>query len=369
MSLFAEWVNRFRYSGRRVRFEDELDDEIRFHLETRAAELEHSGLSREDARAQARREFGSTTRVREESRSAWQFQRLEDLGADLRYAFRSFLRSPGFTVTAVLSLALGIGANTAIFSALDTVLWKPLPVADPDSLVQLSITRVPGRPGFMVPAEFVRQIQASGVFSDVMTSTSDGLSFTYDDRAERIVGEAVSANYFAMLGVQPMLGHGFTPAVQQGRWQAEAVLSYNFWKSRFGADPAVIGKTIRLNTYPFTIAGVSPPSFCGLERGYDYQLRIPILPPGVQIREIGLINGLQDTPYNTIARLKPGVTASQVAPAIAAQFQEMLRVTSNPRYRRPARAELAVNSARRGLDGGPVLRQLRNPLFVVMGSW
>src|SRR5262245_47561293 len=168
--------------------------------------------------------------MREESRSAWQFQWLEDLGADLRYACRSFVRSPGFTITAVLSLAIGIGANTAIFSALDAVLWKPLPVKEPDTLVQLSITRKAGGSGYAVPAEFVRQIQASALFSDVLTATADGLSFSYDDRAERVMGEAVSPNYFAMLGVQPILGQPFTPPVQQGNWAAEAVLSYNFWR-------------------------------------------------------------------------------------------------------------------------------------------
>src|SRR2546423_1425949 len=175
MSIFSEWVNRLKYAARRVRFEDELDDEIRFHLETRAAELEQSGLSHDDARRQARREFGSETRMREESRSAWKFQWLEDLVADLRYAFRSFRRSPGFTITSVLSLALGIGANTAIFSALDTVLWRPLPVAEPASLVKLSVARKAGGSD-AVPAELVRMLAEAGVFSDVMTSTSDGLS-------------------------------------------------------------------------------------------------------------------------------------------------------------------------------------------------
>jgi macrolide transport system ATP-binding/permease protein len=365
LSIFAEWVNRFRYAGRRVRFDDELDDEIRFHLETRAAELERSGLSRDDASAQARREFGSTTRMREESRSAWQFQWLEDLGADLRYAFRSFVRSPGFTVTAVLSLALGIGANTAIFTALDAVLWRPLPVAEPAGLVQLSILRKGSRGIYNPPAELVRRLPGTGVFSDVIASTSDGLSFAYDDRAERIIGEAVSPNFFTVLGVQPILGHAFTPAVQQGSWAAEAVISYNFWRRRFGGDPAVIGKTIRLNTHPFTIVGVSPASFCGLARGTDYEVRIPILPSGGQVREIGLINATQS--FCSVARLKPGVTPSQATAAVAVQFQEFLRITTNPRYRNSTAVELVLRSARRGVDDQPALLQLRDPLFVVTG--
>jgi len=201
MPIRTEWINRLRYAGRRTRFEDEFDDEIRFHLETRAAEIEQTGLSHNDALAQARREFGSVTRSREESRSAWQFVWLQDLAADLRYAFRAFGRSPGFTATAVLSLALGIGANSAIFTALDTVMWRDLPVADPASLVKLSVLRENNVGPFDLPAEFVRQVQESGIFSDVITRpNADGLSFTYDDRAERIIGEAVSPNYFTALG-------------------------------------------------------------------------------------------------------------------------------------------------------------------------
>ena len=365
MSIFTGWVNRFQYAGRRVRFEHELDDEIRFHVETRAAELEQSGMSRDDARAQARREFGSATRMREECRSAWQFQWLEDFGADLHYAFRSFVRSPGFTTAAVLSLALGIGANSAIFSALDAVLWRPLPVAEPDGLVQVSISRWGVNGYFWPPAELVRQIQGTGVFSDVITSTSDGLSFSYDDRAERIIGEAVSPNFFTMLGVQPTLGQGFTPAVQQGSWAAEAVISHNFWRRRFAGDPAIIGKTIRLNTRPFTIVGVSPASFLGLAGGTDYEVRIPILPPGGQMREIGLIDGEQ--PFSTVARLKPGMTPSQATAAVAVQFQEFLRVTANPRYRNATGVELVLNSATRGVDFQPALLRLRDPLYVVTG--
>src|SRR6266436_5560284 len=140
MALGSEWINRLRHLGRRSQFENELDDEVRFHIESRAAELQASGISRPDAMAKARREFGSIARMSEDSRAAWQVRWLEDMLADLRYAARSFRRSPGFTLTAILSLALGIGANAAIFNALYTVLWKPLPVASPERLVDLSIS-------------------------------------------------------------------------------------------------------------------------------------------------------------------------------------------------------------------------------------
>jgi putative ABC transport system permease protein len=192
---------------------------------------------------------------------------VDDAAADVRYALRTFRRSPGFVVTTVLSLALGIGATSAIFTALDAVVWRPLPVADPDSLVLLSA----------VPAGLIDRLRRAGMFSDVIGMRADGLSFADGDRAERIVGEAVSPTYFRALGVRPLLGQAFSAAVQQGTWAPEAVLSYSFWKRRFGADPMVIGRTIRLNTVPFTIVGVSAPGFTGLARGSDYELRVPLV--------------------------------------------------------------------------------------------
>src|SRR5579872_6952268 len=177
---------------------------------------------------------------------------LRDLASDLRYALRTCRRTPAFTIAAVLSLALGIGGASAIYSALDAVLWRPLPVTDPDRLVVLGTVRDNGRLDTDLPAPVASRIRSAGMFAGLAQSSSDGLSFTYDGRAERILGEVVSPDYFGTLGVRPFLGQAFSPDVRNGRWAAEAVLSYSFWKRRFGADPAAIGKTIHLNTYPFT---------------------------------------------------------------------------------------------------------------------
>ena len=290
MTFWDDWANRVRHVGRRFRFDQELEEEIRFHIDTRVEELQRSGLSSDEARTQARREFGSVIRTREESREAWRFGWLEDLAADLRYGSRAFRRSPGFTLTAVLSLGLGIGASSAIFGALDAALWKPLPVADPGRLVELSLTRSDGRTD-VPPSALIQHLRESDVFAGVVIASADGLSFALDDRAERIVGDMVSPNFFAVLGVSPILGQGFSADVQAGRWAPEAVLSYNFWRVRFGADPHVVGRVIRLNTHPFTVVGVSPPSFFGLTRGSDYELRIPILPDGQELPEIGELTG------------------------------------------------------------------------------
>jgi hypothetical protein len=305
---------RFRSLFRREPVERELDLEMRYHLEELTRQNVERGLAPEEARAAAFRQFGGFAQIQEDCRDQRRTRWLEDLAADLRYAFRAFVRSPGFTLTAVVSLALGIGANSAIFTALETVIWRELPVADPASLVKLSVLRRESGETVDLPAAFARQMQKSGLFSDVITATPDGLSFSCDARAERIIGEAVSPNFFAALGVHPILGQTFTPAVQHGGWAAEAVISYSFWKHRFGGDPAIIGRTIRLNTYPFTIVGVSPPSFFGITRGTNNEVRIPVLPEGREVREISLISGSPDWPITTVARLRPGATMAQPRP-------------------------------------------------------
>ncbi|MBZ5626059.1 MAG: ABC transporter permease [Acidobacteriia bacterium] len=364
MAVHIEWINRLRHLVRGSRFEGDLDGEIRFHLETRSAELESLGLSRSAAQAQARREFGSIALMQEDSRAPWQFRWLQDLAADLRYAFRTFRRSPAFTLTAVVSLALGIGATSAIFTTLDAVFWKALPVASPQSLVRFSISRDNLDPETDLPAAFVRQLGDAEIFAGVAISSADGLSFSYDGRAERVLGEVVSPNFFDLLGVRPILGQGFTAEVRSGHWAPEAVLSYHFWKRRFGGDPGVIGRTIRLNNYAFTIVGVSPPSFFGLVRGTDYELRIPILPEGLENAQISQLSGSPQRWLNVVARLKPGTGLPQAEAAADAQFQQFLQATPIRRFQSGGLRHLQVSPGARG--DYEYVRAFRTPLVVVL---
>lgn len=265
---------------------------------------------------------------------------------DLRYSFRSLVRDPVFTCTAVLSLALGIGANTAIFTAADTLLFKPLPVKDPTSLVTFSAPDAHGAMRNFFPLAFADQLRSSGAFSDVIASISEGLSFTDGGRAERIMGEVVTPNFFSALGLHPALGQLFTHDVLAGRWAPEAVLSYAFWKARFGGDPGVIGRVIHLNTYSFTVVGISPRSFLDLHQGQDPELRIPILPPGREIRQIEILGAEEDA--GLLARLAPGVSRVQARSIADFQLHEFARTSPESRDRQIGYGRLHLLPGERG---------------------
>jgi len=363
---FREWTNRLRHLIGRRRFDLDLEDEMRLHFEMRTRALEESGLSQAEAATQAQREFRRDASTREQSREAWRFTWLEDFVADVRHSLRSFRRTPAFALTAVLSLALGIGATSTIYTAVDAVLWKPLPVEKPEQLVNFSVVRQQGAPADGPPAAFVSQLQKAGIFAGVSEADDDGLSFSYSDssRAERIMGEVVSPNYFGVLGIKPFLGQGFSADVRSGKWAPEAVLSYSFWKRRFGGDPKVLGRTIYLNTYPFEIVGVSSPSILGIQRGLDDQLCIPILPPGREIQQIGLISGDPQQELGAVARLKAGSILAQAQGALDAQFEEFLRTTTDQRFRDSRVQSVRLVPGAWGFDDYVVA--FRTPLIVLM---
>ena len=286
------------------------------------------------------------------------------LWQDVRYALRMLAKNPGFTAVAVLTLALGIGANAAIFNTANAALWRTLPVEDPQSLVRLIAVRQDHRERNYLPVGVAEELRrSSNIFSDVITRNDDGLSFSYDGGgAERVVGEVVSPNFFAFLGVRPVLGQGFSAGVQKGQWAPEVVLSYRFWQRRFGSDPHVLGQSIRLNNYPFTIVGVSPQDFYSLVVGFDPELRVPELPPGQSLSQSEL---LSSSYAEIMARLKPGVGIVQAEAATDAACQQFFRDNQVNQHEVNPIRRVRVVPGGRGWQGD--LAQYRTSLLVLVG--
>jgi len=321
VSTLREWVNRLRFFWNRARFDREMGDELQFHIETRAAELEERGVSKEDAMRRARNEFGSTQLAREDSREAWQFQWLEDLAMDLRVGFRMLWRSPGFSVLAILCLTLGIGANAAVFSWVEGILFRPYPaVAHQERLMALAGTArgETGATSLSWP-DFLDLQKNCTLFDAFFVSKITGTSLNIGDRAERTIGSIVSANYFDAIGVHPMLGRGFVFGEDVGSAaHPVAVISYQLWQGRFKGDPQIIGKTQRLNGVLHTIIGVAPQGFYGTFVGWAMQFWVP-----ASMEEIFEAGGykLEDRNARWVeayARLKPGVTAQQAQQELSA---------------------------------------------------
>jgi predicted permease len=313
----------------RGRLERDLDEELRSFVEMSADEARRAGASEDDARRAALLELGGVDQVKERVREIRAGARLEQLSRDLAYAVRTLRRSPGFAAVALASMALGIGGTTAIFSVMDALYWRPLPVRRPEQLVRIGLTDTLDsegrrRVGSLTPFHFSSLNQRlDGVFTGVISAGSrDGVSLTVDGVTERIVPDAVSLDYFAVLGVPAFRGRTFGGTT----WAGEVVLNHRFWRSRFGADPAVLGRTILLNGYPFTIVGVAPPGFLGTEVGAYSELWMPKLPPALEASFPALPLLQRGRWYGTtLARLRPGVSLDEARGAAEAAYQAAVR--------------------------------------------
>jgi predicted permease len=365
---FEHWLYsiplKLRSLFRRNRVEQELDDELQYHFERKTEEFLGQGMTPEDARRAAMRAMDGLELRKEQCRDARGVNFLETLLQDLCFGLRMLRKSPGFSAVAVLTLALGIGANAVIFNTANTVLWRTLPVADPQSLVRLIAVRQDHHEGNSLPVELAEELRHSdNIFSDVLTQTDDGLSFSYNGGgAERVVAEVVSANFFAFLGVRPVLGRGFSAAVQKGRWAPEAVLSYRFWQRRFAGDPHILGQIIRLNNYPFTIVGVSPQDFYSLIVGFDPELRVPEMPAGQSLSQSEL---LSSPDAEVMARLKPGIAIAQAEAATDAACQPLLRDDSLNQHEVNPIRHIRVVPGSRGRQED--LAQYRTSLLLLIG--
>lgn len=321
MSKLREWINRLRFLNERDDFDWEIRKEIEFHIEARAAELQEDGLAREDALQLAKREFGSMDVAREDSRGAWQFQWLEEFLMDLRIGFRMLARSPGFSIFAILCLTLGIGANAAVFSWAEGLLFRPYPaVAHQERLMALTgTTRGESDPTSLSWPDYQDLEKNCTLFEGFFVSKITSTTLSIGDRAERTVGSIVSANYFDAIDVRPLFGRGFAANENDGRnAHPVMVISYQFWQQRYKSDPEIIGKTQRLNGVVHTIVGVAPEGFYGTFVGWKMQFWVP-----VSMEEIFEPGGykLEDRGARWIesyVRRKSGITGEQAEEEIAA---------------------------------------------------
>jgi putative ABC transport system permease protein len=278
VTTLAAWRSFARALLRRREMERDMDSELEFHIEARTDHLVAMGLDRAAASRQARLELGDPLRWKEQGREARGLRLVDNIRADIRYGARWLRRSPGFATAAVFSIALGICANTAIFSLVNALLLKLMPVDDPHSLVFLS--RSDDRSGlassFSYP--FFRQLEEAHTLEQAVARASFEPNVEAGDAAERVSGEMVSGEYFRLLGVRPSLGRLLTQddnRIPGGH--PVAVLSYGYWQRRFGGDAQVVGRPIRVNTHPMTIVGVTPEEFTGLEIGISPDIRVPIV--------------------------------------------------------------------------------------------
>ncbi len=254
----------------RRRLYDDLSAEIQEHLEEKAAELVQTGMSRDDAIAAARREFGNYTLLEERGREVWRWRVLENVWRDIRLAVRHLRRNPGFTITVVLTLALAIGANTAVFSMVDALLLRPLPYPEPQRLAAV-VRNVHGTtPSGQVvdETENGQDGETWELIRDQVTAArfaaeyhdADGVNLEANHQVRYVLDHRVSAAYFDVLGIKPLLGRGFTQEEDAPHGPNAVILSYKLWASLFSSDRNILGTAIRLKGEPYTVVGVMPPN-------------------------------------------------------------------------------------------------------------
>jgi len=329
--------------GRAGQRENDAADELQFHLEKAIEQNIAAGMAPEEARRRALIAFGGIDQTREALREVHGSRLLEALLQDLRYGWRMLRKTPGFTAIAVLTLALGIGANTAIFSLIDAVIFRSIPIEAPGNLLVFEWhahqppsnysyrsfgdcddhlkASPPG--GCSLPLPYFKDVQAqTGVFSHLAAFTSGGqLDMSGNGPAKMVKGEFISGDYFPTLGVRAYMGRLISPLDDQQDAPAVAVLNHDFWQREFGASPSAIGKTIRLNGVSFEIVGITESRFDALTLSNKYDLWVPMAHrPNLVPRWNAKQDKMNASWLIIIARVKPGVSVGRHKPQSACCF-------------------------------------------------
>ncbi len=346
---------------RRRQQEEQLEKELRHHLDLHTSDLISQGYSPEEAQRQARLALGGPEQVKEMCRDARGTRWLEELVQDLRIGVRMLRKNPGFTLVVAATLALGIGANTAIFGLVDALLLRPLPVVKaPGELVLL--VRGEGQGSPLSYPDFKVLRERNEVLSDLALYTQAAISFGNNVRSEVVLGDMVSGNYFDVLGIQPSLGRPFLPEEDRTPGTHPVViLSNSFWRTRFNSDPTLVGQTIVLNNLRFTVVGIAPAGFDGETPPMKVSLWIPVMmtpamrsAPGPARQDP--LGNRQDENFGAIGRLKHGVSLIQAQAALETINRQLEQ--SDPR---PPEQRLNPNEDRslrllspRGIMLGPI---------------
>jgi predicted permease len=317
-----EWWSRFRAwtTGRRGLAAD-LADEMAAHFEMEVERAIERGMTPDQARAAVRVRFGNTTLVAERSRDAWGFPSVESLLKDIRYGFRAILRAPAFSLVVILTLALGIGLNTAIFSVVHNVLLKPLPYPESERLVEFGETI--GRSGTVSVTwvNFKYWREGNHTFDAMAARQFTSLTLTGRGEASQTRGLVVTAPYFNLLGMRPELGRLFDDQDDRAAAAPVIVLNHRFWASRLGADPKIVGASLTFNGTPYEVIGVAAPVWEPYQVDY-------YLPLGRQNGDI--VNRARHGPIRLVGRLKPGVTLVAARADLDAIMRHLAEVDPGP---------------------------------------
>src|ERR1700733_13650616 len=382
--MLCEWWSWFRFfvAGKK---RGEVDEEIQFHLERQIEANLSAQMSSAEAQRQAAIAFGSQERAREECRAQRPSYGLELLGRDLRYGLRGLWRNPGFSVVAVLTLALAIGANATIFSLIDQAMMRALPVRDPGQLVVLSFAGSnPGHfhseggssPGhwheFSYPM-YRDLLQRNTVLNGLIAESPLTLGVTWNNHAESVPAEMVSGNYFTTLGVRPAAGRLFVDGDETAPGaNSVAVLSFDYWKTHLAEAP-VVGKTLLVNGTPFEIIGVAAPGFSSMVWGHMPDVFVPLTMEQVLTPEWQYLKDHQSYWINVAGRLKPNVTRAQAEASLntlflglrAAEFTLLHDQSEQARQKFISKAHLNVDAGAKGFS--PIRDDVQMPLTIIMG--
>jgi putative ABC transport system permease protein len=306
-----QWLKQVFTRRRRY---DELSESIREHLEEKIADLMDDGMTRAEAERAARREFGNVAVIEERSREVWQLSTLESIWTDLGYAARKLRKSPGFTITCLLTLALGIGANTAVFSTINTILFHPLPYRDPGRLVLISESLpLAGSNDVGVSAqEYLDYRSQNSVFSETAAFETADFNLTGTGEPQRINAARISASALPLLGVTPELGRNFAPEEDRHGSDHVVLVSHALWQGQFGSAPDIVGKTIHLDETAYTVIGVMPASFRFPLDGAPSSERASLwLPMAFAPNLLKPDNRTMEFGVGLVGRLKPDVSPQQ----------------------------------------------------------